>query len=179
MLAINTRPIDEFLDALERNTPALLSTVAALVGAIGTGAQVILNAVGQIECRFGTGQDAQTGEPALTSEDIIDGAFIAATLFALRNRLRSAVGRAVEFVTCSSTVRSIGSIVSFLFNYSRDLLLRFLLRSASFANVGAPAAPRVLTQALSAMLGFVGRMQGHVITVNAVAFNKPLVQWSL
>ena len=181
LIATNTQPIDDFLDALERNTPAMLSTLSALAGATGTAAQTILNVIGYLERRFGSGQDAQTGEPALTSEDIIDGAFIAATIFALRNRIRSAVGRAVDFVTRSSTVRSLGQIVSFLFNQSRDLLLRFLLRGASFANVGGPAAPQVLTQALRAMLGFIGRWiaRGGIYGTIAYALDQALLGGTL
>lgn len=183
LIATNTQPIDDFLDALERNTPALLSVLSALAQAMGSGAQVILNAVGQIERRFGTGQDAQTGEPALTSEDIIDGAFIAATIFALRNRIRAVVGRAVDFVTSSSGLRAIRSIISYLFNQSRDLLLRFLLRlrGASFANVGATAVPEVLSQALRGMLGFIGRWiaRGGIYGTLAYALDQALLGGTL
>ena len=92
LLARNEGQISAFLDAIERNTPLILNSGAALANAVGRAGQLVLAGVAQIERRLGTGQDTQTGQARLTGLDFID---VAAILVLVRT-FRTQIGVALR-----------------------------------------------------------------------------------
>ena len=77
-LVRNADSIDEFLTAIERNTPAILRAGAVLASALGEVAGLIVRVFQLIEAQIGTGRDSQTGETRLTGNDIFSATAIAA-----------------------------------------------------------------------------------------------------
>ena len=107
LLARNEGEISAFLDAIERNTPLILNSGAALAGAVGRAGQLVLAGVAQLEQRLGTGQDAQTGQARLTAPDLID---VAAVLVLVRTfRRQLAIGLRLLASGLGSALLVVGS----------------------------------------------------------------------
>ena len=70
LLAANPQALEEFLSAIERNTPLILRATGTLAQAVGSGASAVLRAFQFFEEQFGSGRDPQTGERRLTQSDV-------------------------------------------------------------------------------------------------------------
>ena len=158
LLARNEGEISAFLDAIERNTPLILNSGAALANAVGRAGQLVLAGVAQIERRLGTGQDAQTGQARLTGLDFID---VAAILVLVRT-FRTQIGVALRVLASGlgSALVVVGSGVA-----------------ASLAAVFA-GVPIAITAALGTALAFGldGALLGGSIRKTLVGFFDRLVQ---
>ena len=148
-VARNADSIDGFIDAFERNTPAILQAGATLASAISSVGGLVLRTFQELERRFGSGRDPETGEARFTTDDIITGGTIAAISLFFRERLISwigaffrAIGREIRFVAQFAASRGqAGRLATQIARSVAGIIPLFLLAIGS----GAAAAAATLT----------------------------------
>lgn len=139
----NADSIDSFLNAIERNTPAILRGGELLARALAGGADLILGAFRFIERRFGSEVDPATGEARLNVSDVVvltvSAAAVGTLVSAIFGSIRAGIQRRLTVETARQAVglvrRLLGSLVASL--------------SRAFVLLG-PAIAVVITNSLTA-----------------------------